>query len=263
MIFDNEIANTLYIPLTMKALEHRKPDGLFRDQQASDLVEQLAIPLPEQSIAQRGMQLGTAVRVKTLDDRLENFIRRHPGALLVTIGCGLDNRLARLNITSTPGLNIDLAEVLQLRTRYIQEVSSQVVNKDFSIFEDKWIGWIKQHYPATPVCFIAEGVFMYFTESQVQQIIRSVSANFPRSEFWFDINSTAANDVMNQREDFKQLNVTFKGGLDDPEALQTEHFRLIESVAIMDCFPQIWGDIPQYAPEVFKQGSRINGYRII
>lgn len=264
MLFNNEVANTLFIPLTMKAVENRKSNGLFHDHQADELVTQFGIDLPDMNqLMNAGTQLGTVARVKSLDDRTANFIRQHENALVVTIGCGMDNRLLRLNAAHTHALNIDLPEVLNIRKQYVTEISSLVINKDFSIFSTGWVNFIKQRYGNCPVIFIAEGVLMYFTEQQVTTIIDLLKTNFCCSEFWFDSSSQAANDIMNQRQDFKKLGVSFKWSLDNPESLQDNRFQLIESVAIMDCYPEIWADVYQHAPEVFKQGSRINGYRLV
>lgn len=119
MNFENEVANTLFIPLTMKALENRKTNGLFKDQQADDIVTELGIPLPDMGLIQKGTQTGTAVRVKTLDQQLENFLQENPDGVVITLGCGLDNRLLRLKRHSTQALNIDLPEVIEMRKKYV------------------------------------------------------------------------------------------------------------------------------------------------
>lgn len=275
MKFNNEIANTLYIPLTMKALETAKPDGLFQDYQAQQLLEQMHIALPKMDLPVMGMQIGTAVRVKLFDERVADFIRRHNNALVVHIGCGLDNRLLRINAINTAAINIDLPEVIAVRNKYITEVSSLVENKDFSIFENQWLDYIQQYYANRPIIFIAEGVLMYFSDEQASLVINAIRNNFKNAEFWFDSGNYAVNELMNKMEYFKKFSelmsedeyfercgLLFKWSLDDASSLTAENFQLIESLAIMGCFPEVWKGVAEHAPQPYIQGSRINGYRV-
>lgn len=266
MNFKNELANTLFIPLTMKALENRKKNGLFKDQQADDIVTKLKIPLPNMELIQKGTQIGTAVRVKTLDQQLENFLQNHPDGVVITLGCGLDNRLLRLKKTSTRALNIDLPEVIEVREKYVKEVSNMVINKGFSILESQCFEYIKEKYRYSPKIFIAEGILLYFNETQVLKIFNSIlsmdNKMVSNSEIWFDSHTKDVNDFMNTREDFKKIGVTFNWWLNKPSDLKVKDMKLIKRMSFMEQYPEAWGDLINTAPEIFRNGVHINGYKI-
>ncbi|EPD0210944.1 class I SAM-dependent methyltransferase [Salmonella enterica] len=265
MNFKNEIANTLFIPLTMKALENRKKNGLFKDKQADDIIKKLGIPLPNMETIHKGTQIGTAVRVKSLDQQLELFLNNNPNGVVITLGCGLDNRLLRLKRKSTHALNIDLPEVIKIREQYVKEASNLVINKGFSILEPQCFEYIKETYRDKPKIFIAEGILLYFNETQVLKIFNSIlniETNIvPNNEIWFDSHTKEVNDFMNTREDFKKLGVTFNWWLDKPSDLKIKKMDLIKRMSFMEQYPKAWGDLIDSAPDIFRNGVHINGYK--
>lgn len=265
MNFKNEVANTLFIPLTMKALENRKNNGLFKDQQADDIVTKLGIPLPNMELIQKGTQIGTAVRVKTLDQQLEIFLQNNPDGVVITLGCGLDNRLLRLKKTSTHALNIDLPEVINIREKYVKEASNMVINKGFSILESKWFEYIKETYRDRPKIFIAEGILLYFNEAQVLEIFNLIlkvgNEMVSDNEIWFDSHTKEVNDFMNTREEFKKIGVTFNWWLNNSSDLKIKDMKLIKRMSFMEQYPEAWGDLINSAPEMFRNGVHINGYK--
>ncbi|MFI7787055.1 hypothetical protein EN46_27315 [Citrobacter amalonaticus] len=265
MNFKNELANTLFIPLTMKALENRKKNGLFKDQQADDIVTELGIPLPDMELVQKGTQIGTAVRVKTLDQQVDNFLQQNPNGVLITLGCGLDNRLLRLKKTLIHALNIDLPEVIEIRKKYVKETSDTVINKGFSILESQCFEYIKETYYDRPKIFIAEGILLYFNEDQVFKIFNSIlnvsNKNISNNEIWFDSHTKEVNDFMNTREDFKKIGVTFNWWLNSPTDLKIKNMKLIKRMSFMEQYPEAWGDLIDTAPDIFRNGVHVNGYK--
>ena len=53
------------------------------------------------------------------------------------------------------------------------------------MLEDAWLEAVKPHRQR-PFLFIAEGVFMYFTEAQVKSLVLRLKEHFPAAELVFD-----------------------------------------------------------------------------
>jgi hypothetical protein len=54
-----------------------------------------------------------------------------------------------------------------------------------SVLEDAWLEAVKAHSPR-PILFLAETVFVYFTEAQVKSLVLTLRDHFPGAELIFD-----------------------------------------------------------------------------
>ena len=58
-----------------------------------------------------------------------------------------------------------------------------------SVLEDAWLEAVEAHRQR-PFLFLAEGVFMYFTEAQVKSLVLRLKEHFPAAELVFDAYSS-------------------------------------------------------------------------
>jgi O-methyltransferase involved in polyketide biosynthesis len=119
---DNDVTETLLIALYARAREARQPAPLVRDARAATLVEQIDYDFAGTRL-QSHDQVFTMMRVREFDRRAQDFLARHPQAVVVHIGCGLDTRFERVaqhNATVT-WYDLDLPEVIALRRQLIAE----------------------------------------------------------------------------------------------------------------------------------------------
>ena len=113
------VAETLLIPLYMRAMESQRPDALVRDEKAVALVTQLASTFPGSgrsgcpSCSTRCASYSPANSIATARD----FLSRHPEAVVVHIGCGLDSRFERVDNGRVEWYDLDLPEVIALRRK--------------------------------------------------------------------------------------------------------------------------------------------------
>ena len=93
------VAETSLIALYIRALESQRPGGLIKDEKAVALVAQMSdefvriqrFPMSDMNIA------ATMRRNQKLDHHVMDFLARHPDAVVVHIGCGLDTRFERVD----------------------------------------------------------------------------------------------------------------------------------------------------------------------
>ena len=186
------VAETSLITLNIRAMESQRPDALIKDKRAEALVRQLDQETLHNTLALTEDFTRLVVILKTRDfDRFaQDFLRRHPEAVVVHIGCGLDTRFERVGCNQPDNgqaewFDLDLPEIIELRRRFIGDEEKRYHLLGCSILEDAWLETVAVYCPR-PLLFLAEGVFMYFKEAQVKSLVLRLQNRFPGAELVFD-----------------------------------------------------------------------------
>jgi len=196
-------ADTFLAPLYWKAMDSQRPDAMLRDEKAEALVAQMAadehLRYQIDRIRQiRMTELLNVMRImftREFDRYARDFLRRHPDAVVVHIGCGLDSRFERVGgnqpvNNQVEWYDLDLPEVIALRRMYLGDEGERYHLLACSVLDDAWLEVVKEHgtrllFPR-PFLFLAETVFVYFTEAQVRLLVLKLCDHFPGSELVFD-----------------------------------------------------------------------------
>ena len=191
----NGVSETYLAPLYWKAMESQRPDTLLKDEKAEALVAQMTAEGYDFSrVRQIKMnELLYAMRViftREIDRYARDFLRRYPEAVVVHIGCGLDARFERVRSEQPDNCQVewydlDLPEVVTLRRRLFGDEGERHHFLGCSALEEAWLEAVSAHRPR-PCLFIAETVFVYFTEAQVRSLVLSLRDQFPGAELVFD-----------------------------------------------------------------------------
>jgi len=202
------VQKTLLLPLWGRAVESRKRNPLLVDAVASGLIEGIDYDF---STIVRNIsfitQLAWIARCIHIDEAIRRFLVLHPRATVVNIGCGLDTTFERVDNGTLHWFELDLPDVMALRTRLIGD-SSRRESLTCSFLDETWM---KQIPSRDGVIFIAAGVLYYFEEEQIRAFFKRLADAFPDSELVFDAASPRGVRVANQR-------VIRDGGM-DPDAL--------------------------------------------
>jgi O-methyltransferase involved in polyketide biosynthesis len=181
------VAETLLIPLYNRAIESQRPDAILKDEKAVALVTQMSldfssvrqIPMPELLKVMRIMF------TREFDRCARDFLARHPEAVVVHIGCGLDSRFERVDNGQVEWYDLDFPDVIELRRKFIGDEGERYHLLAGSVLEDTWLEAVKVHSPRH-ILFLAETVFVYFTEAQVKSLVLTLRDQFPCAELVFD-----------------------------------------------------------------------------
>ena len=186
------VAETMLITLYIRATESQRPDALIKDERAEALVRQLDPETLRKTLAltEDTGRLVLILKSREFDRFAQDFLGRHPDAVVVHIGCGLDTRFDR--VCSEPPDNgqvewydLDLPEVIDLRRALIGGEGVRYHLLAGSVLGDAWLEAVEPHRQR-PFLFLAEGVFMYFTEAQVKSLVLRLKEHFPAAELVFD-----------------------------------------------------------------------------
>lgn len=177
------VARTLLVPLACRAIESTRSDAILHDPRAVELFNALGGSRDFLLGMSENDRLFTVMRMRQFDTFARAFLARHPGGLVVDIGCGLDTRFYRLDDGQMNWLGLDLPEAINLRQDWLPDVDRcRSIAK--SMFDLEWLEEVKQ--VNKPVIFLAEGVFPYFSTYEVKPLLTTLAECFPAGELVFD-----------------------------------------------------------------------------
>ena len=220
------VAETLLIPLYARAVESQRPDALLRDEKAVALVEQANEDLSrvEALKLDEGDRVTLVLRNREFDRKTRQFMAEHPEAAVVYIGCGLDARFDRIDDGRVEWYDLDLPEVIALRTEYVGGEGPRHHLLASSAFDTGWLDIVARG--PQPVLFIAEGVLMYFQEEQVRSLVLSLLERFPGSELVFDAFSPFLVRMNNRRISRTGIGASYYWGLKHAADVETWDARI-------------------------------------
>ena len=85
--FKNIVAETLLIPLYMRAKESRRKDAILKDKMAEQLIACIEYDYSKFDGAKLS-EVGCVVRGRYFDDAVRRFIDNHSRPIVVNVGCG-------------------------------------------------------------------------------------------------------------------------------------------------------------------------------
>ena len=186
--FKNIVAETLLIPLYMRAKESRRAHPILDDKAAERLADSLEYDYSQFDRAKLS-EVGCVVRGWYFDRAVRRFIETHPNPVVVNVGCGLDTRFQRIGGGKAIFYDMDLPEVIALRRELIPEQPGNVYIAA-SLLETDWMDDLRRRHPDGAFIFIVEGVLMYFYEKQIKSFLHHVASRFGGGELWFDVCGT-------------------------------------------------------------------------
>lgn len=181
------ISETMLITVWARAVEterHSPNQALLNDPVAVDIVKQIDYDFSVFESAKMS-QIGCCIRSKQIDDMALTFIKKHPDAVVIQLGAGLDSRYQRLNCPDiTHWYDLDLKEAIAIREQLCptHEKNSLLA---MSMFETSWIETVKAHNK--PVLIIIEGVLMYFEQAKVKEFFDMVCGHFEKTTILMDM----------------------------------------------------------------------------
>lgn len=249
------VADTLFIPLYMRARETRMENGIINDPDACRIVDSVDYDFSKYDSACRS-QIGTCIRVRFFDNVTRNFIGKHDNPVIINIGCGLDSRASRVGGDKGLFYNLDLPEVMEVRDKLLP-ADERNISLHESLFDTGWPKKIKSENPDAQFLILAEGVLLYFTEDEVRPALQQIVRELSPGEILFDASTTMGCKMSSKHDTVKYSNAKFLLELDDDRLPEkwAPNLRLKETRYFMNEEPHRWdftSRLMSKVPFIFK-----------
>mgnify|MGYP001356798144 FL=1 len=193
----NTVQETLVIPLYGRKVCTELFPTLYRDETAGKLMEQIDYDfsvLEEQ--AKKTMYrfgfLEVAMRQNDLAEEIKDYLATHPKAAVVNLGCGLDDTGRKCDNGECKIYNLDFGNVIDVRNELLP-AGEREENVACDLNDTGWFAKIDASEGAV---FFASGVFYYFLQDQVKELVCKMAKEFPDGKLVFDAANKRAGKLM-------------------------------------------------------------------
>ena len=183
----NTVQETLILPLYSRKLCTELYPNLYRDETSVRLLDQIDYDFSEaeknsRSLMQRFGALEVAMRQNDLAWEVRAYLKNHPCAAVVNLGCGLDNTGRACDNGRCKIYNLDFPDVIAVRNELLS-AGEREENIPCDLNNTEWFAKIDASGGAV---FFASGVFYYFLTEQVKALVQQMADAFPGSVLVFD-----------------------------------------------------------------------------
>lgn len=178
----SRLEQTAFLTAYARALDNRSPTPILGDEFSDRVVGLIdydfaGFRIPASVVRQ------TALRAKMLDERVRRYTAAKPDAVVVDLGAGLNEPLARVQPPATVDwYSIDLPHLVALREKLLPvQRAEHVIAADLTSTD-----WTDGIPVGRPTMVIADGLFAFLTEPQVVALITHVIDYFGTGELAFN-----------------------------------------------------------------------------
>ena len=184
----NTVQETLVIPLFGRLVCSERFPELFSDPEAERICDSLDYDFADkrkkmESAAGLFGALEVAQRQYDLRCEVLSYLRDHPEAAVVNLGCGLDDTFSKIDNGQCRGYNLDLPDVIGVRNELLP-AGERERNLACNLNDFSWMDEIDASHGAV---FFAAGVFYYFKTAEVKKLFQAMAERFPGGVLAFDV----------------------------------------------------------------------------
>ena len=183
----NTVQETLVIPLyARKKCTEIFPD-LYKDETAVKIIDKIdydfsATEKTSKKAIYRFGFLEVAMRQNDLAYEIKDYLKTHPKAAVVNLGCGLDDTGRKCDNGECKIYNLDFQDVIAVRNELLP-AGEREENVACDLNDASWFDKIDAKDGAV---FFASGVFYYFLKEQVRALVCKMAERFPGGKIVFD-----------------------------------------------------------------------------
>lgn len=183
----NTVQETLVIPLYGRKICSEHYPELLQDKNAERICDRLDYDFDSQkkkmeSVASQFGALEVAQRHYDLICEVRDYLKTHPKAAVVNLGCGLDDTFSKVDNGECKGYNIDMHDVIEIRNGLLP-AGEREKNTACDLNDYSWFDLIDASDGAV---FFAAGVFYYFKTEDVKKLFCTIANRFGGAVLAFD-----------------------------------------------------------------------------
>ncbi len=244
----NTVQETLVIPLFGRLVCSERFPELFSDPEAERICDCLDYDFADkrkkmESVAGLFGAIEVAQRQYDLRYEVEAYLKDHPKAAVVNLGCGLDDTFSKVDNGQCMGYNIDLPDVIKVRSDLLPAKKRE---KNFSgdLNDHRWMDQIDASSGAV---FFAAGVFYYFKTEDVKKLFSRMAERFPGAVLAFDTCNERGAKLMRKTwlKEAGISNVSAFFSLEDEKELcgWSDHFSSVTARSYMRGYRDIYKNV--------------------
>ena len=183
----NTVQETLIIPLFGRLVCSEHFPDLFSDPEAKRICDSLDYDFAEKRRLMESPPglfgaLEVAQRQYDLRQEVEAYLKDHPKAAVVNLGCGLDDTFRKCDNGTCCGYNIDMPDVIKIRDELLPAGEREEnIACDLNDYD-----WLDRIDASNGAVFFASGVFYYFKTEEVRKLFVTLADCFPGAVLAFD-----------------------------------------------------------------------------
>lgn len=172
--------------LYLRAYESRLDQPILGDRYAADDVARIDYDFKRihRRVRPESNQFMVALRATKFDVRVADYLKEHPDAVVLHLGCGLNSRAFRLAPPAkVRWFDVDLPDIIALRRQLYSE--SDTYRMIGSSVTD--LGWLDDIPTGGPVVIVAEGLLMYLAPDDIAELLHRLVDRFESGELVADL----------------------------------------------------------------------------
>ncbi|QRP46881.1 class I SAM-dependent methyltransferase [Amycolatopsis sp. FDAARGOS 1241] len=224
------VGEAAFITLHARALDAAAPQPILADPHANRVVEAVDYdfarlgPTPKLDLKER---LSAGIRGVIFDGWVQEFVDRHPDAVVLDLGCGLDSRAYRVRRpTGVDWYDVDLPAVIDLRRRLYPETGELAAGR-----------WL-DHLPADrPMVAVMDGLYPFRSPRSFPALLNRLSAHFDLGALLILGYSRLSSRMLPRvLPAVNTLGITLNDGFDDPHDVErwAPALRFVEQRRLID-----------------------------
>ena len=173
---------SLFLTLCGRALDNRSSHPILDATMADEIIRKLDYDCARFHLSASPI-INIALRAKKLDEVALKFVVRHPDAVALDLGVGLDTRMFRIAPPSTVDwYDIDFPEVITARQQLIPGLANgHGVGTDLT--GPDWLHAIPTDRPAV---IVADGLLAFLNQEDMISLLNRLTSHFPSGEVAFN-----------------------------------------------------------------------------
>jgi len=264
----DSVQETLVIPLFGRMICSQRFPALFSDPDAERICRSLDYDFEgkrkkmESAVGLFGA-LEVAQRQYDLLWEVRDYLRSHPEAAVVNLGCGLDDSFRKADNGTCKGYNLDFPDVISVRDELLPPADREE-NISCDLNDYRWMDHIDGSGGAV---FFASGVFYYLRTAEVASLLEALAKRFPGGVVVFDACNRRGARMMTKtwlkEAGIKDVDALFS--LEDPAELHrwSRRFSSVTSRSYMRGYRDIYQDVSAFHKVMIRFCDSFVNMRIV
>ena len=187
------VEDTLYIPLAARIYASEKFPKFFYDEKALSLKQYIPTDNIEKNTTEY-FYMASVCRQQTIDKKIKKFLEENIQSNVVFLGAGLETAYNRINNVKSNFYQIDLPNVIDTRKKVLGNADNEkLLSGDMFTLD-----WVKEIDTSLPTMIVVSGVYQYFDEGKIIEMIKKMKSLILKGELVFDATNSTGLKLANK-----------------------------------------------------------------